>query len=65
MTIERRPGIDKIIAQVKAEHPRWNMPQIVSVAKQRYSSPTITKTVDGKKVVIDNPDFMGGHAKTG
>lgn len=61
--LSRRPGIEALLARLRAQHPDWPDSQILATAKSMYSSPLIARQTHagGCLELVANPDYQGGQ----
>ncbi len=63
LALSRRPGIEALLARLRAQHPDWPDRQILATAKSLYSSPLIARQSrpGGSLELVTNPDYQGGQ----
>jgi hypothetical protein len=61
----RRPGIERVLADVLKRKPRLSMSEAMVEAKGLYTSPTVARLVAGVMVAVPNPLYLGGRVARG
>lgn len=63
LALSRRPGIEALLARLRAQHPDWSDTQILATAKSLHSSPMIARQAHpgGCVELVANPDYQGGQ----
>lgn len=61
----RRPGIERVLADVRKRKPKLSMAEAMIEAKSLYTSPTVARRTADGVVVVPNPLYLGGCTASG
>lgn len=62
---DRRPGIERVLADVLKRKPWLRTAEAMVEAKGLYTSPTVARRVAGVMVAVSNPLYLGGRTARG